>query len=270
MQEEPTTSEVQEETMTIDALAPTHATSVAEVPIPDGAPSAIPATPLPLREHAASLLHARGVSPASLLTFALAFAATAACVLLLHHPGMAAILGFVALAAAELAKVPAGPAFRDAKIVIRSTEPLIGLLFVGGIVGGVAGRGSIVVLVLALIVFVVEAWLPLLRAVGGPLRLPDAAALWTHTDRLALLLLGALVGRIGPSLLFVAAIGLFDAWLRVERLAHPAGLQPKTDIPWLKHILREDSTFEPVFRWLSLAAAALALFLLPVDATWMF
>ena len=98
----------------------------------------------------------------------------------------------------------------------------------------------------------------------------DATALWTRADRLGLILLGALIGRPGTALLCVAVVGLLDAWLRIERLDMPAGMKPEPQASWLKHILREDGSLEPVVRWVSLALCAIALFILPISNTWRF
>lgn len=225
---------------------------------------------VPLRIRAAEALHAQGAGPTALLLFSTAFAVAAALLLLVNHPGMAAILGLVSLIGSELAAVPAGPAFRDVRTIVRAVNPLLGLLFVAGIVGGPATQASPVLRALALVVFLLEAWLPILRAVAGPLRMTDETSLWTRADRLAVLLLGAFIGRIGPSLLFVAAIGILDAWFRVERLDLPAGVKPEVEISWLRHVVREDGSFVPVVRWTTLALAAMALFLLPAGATWRF
>ena len=256
--------------MSTEALAPSHEPRVAEVPPPAGAPPIDVAPSVPIRIRLAEALHQRGVGPGALLLFALAFAVAAALVLLVDHPGMAAVLGAVALAGSVLATVPADPTFADVRTLARAAVPMVNLLFVAGLVGGLAGHTAPVVMFLALLVFLLEAWLPLLRAVAGPLRLADDAGLWTRVDRLAVLLLGALIGRTGPALLFVAAVGLLDAWLRVERLGLPSGVRPEIEVSWLRHVIQGDGRFVPAVRWTTLALAVVALFLLPASTTWRF
>jgi hypothetical protein len=249
-----------------DAMAPelvdsprTHA-AAAEVAPPTA--DAVPTVPLRIR--AARALHAQGVGPAALLAFAMAFAALAAFLLLIDHPGLGAILATVALLASELALVPAERQFGDVASLVRGLSPLVDLLFMVALVGGVLRDGSDVVWLLGLVVLVLQAWLAMLgRSRGMP-------GLWSRADRFAVLLLGALIGRIGPALLFVAAVGIVDAWLRVERLQIPAGLKPEVEVSWAKGVIRDDGSFEPMYRWITLGLAALTLFLLPIGAGWRF
>jgi hypothetical protein len=256
--------------MSTDVLAPSREPRVAEIAPPEGAPPATAQPAVPIRIRLAHWMHAQGVSPGALLVFSLVFAVTAALVLLAHHPGIAAVLGFVALGASELARVPAGAVYRDTRTLARAVVPLVDLLFVAGVVGDVAGRSAPFVLFLALVVFVLEAWLPMLRAIGGPLRLADTSGLWTRSDRLTILLLGALIGRMGPALLFVGAVGILDAWLRLERIDLPAGVRPDLESSWARVLLREDGSFVSLARWISLGLAAILLLLLPISGVWRF
>ncbi len=237
-------------------------------------PVALPAGPSTLevwRKETILYLRTRGVGTRALVGFSLAFAATSAFVFVLNHPGLASILGFVALISGELSLVRVQPQSRESADLAKCLNPLVDLLIAAGLVGGIVGRQPPVVVVFALIVLVLNAWLPLLTALAGPSRIPTTTGLWQRADRLGILLAGALLGRLGPALFVLATIMVLDAWLRLERLDQPLGLPQAQQGPQgLEQIIRPDGTFVPVVRWASIAATLVILVVLPASDLWRF
>jgi hypothetical protein len=93
--------------------------------------------------------------------------------------------------------------------------------------------------------------------------------LWHRGDRMAILLLGAGLGRPGPALLALLVVLGLDAWLTLERFALPRGFAPEIGPRWSR-ALRPDGTFVPAVRWTSLAVTAALFLLLPVASHWRF
>lgn len=223
-----------------------------------------------LRAQAAGYLRVRGVGPKELVLFALAFSGTAALVFLLGHPGLGGALGLIALLLAELSMVPPHADRPDALPLAACLNPLVDLLTAAGVIGYAAGWLSPFVLVLSLLTCVLLAWLPLLKASAGKDRLAPTAGLWQRGDRMAILLFGVLLGRLGPALIVILVIGLVDAWLRVERIGHPAGIHADIGPKWARHILAPDGSFVPAVRWGTLGLTFVALWLLPQSSAWRF
>lgn len=223
-----------------------------------------------LRTQAAGYLRVRGVGPRELVLFSLAFSATAAFVFLVGHPGLGGVLGLMALLLGELSMVPPFADKPEPLALAASLNPLVDLLTAAGVAGYVAGWLSPFLLVLALAVCVLFAWLPLLKASAGQERMAPSAGLWRRGDRMAILLIGVLLGRLGPALVVILAIGILDAWLRVERIGHPAGVHADIGPRFARRVLNPDGSFLPAVRWGTLGVTLLALWLLPQSATWRF
>jgi hypothetical protein len=251
-----------------------YATSVTSVPSAAAASDAGKAPGVngleSLRKQAAGYLRVRGVGPRELVLFALAFSATAAFVFLLGHPGLGGVLGLMALVLGELSMVPPFADKPEPLALAASLNPLVDLLTAAGVAGYVAGWLSPFLLVLSLAVCVLLAWLPLLKASAGTDRMARSAGLWRRGDRMAILLFGVLLGRLGPALLVILAIGILDAWLRVERIGHPAGVHADIGPRFAQHVLNRDGSFVPAMRWGTLALTFVALWLLPQSTTWRF
>jgi hypothetical protein len=208
------------------------------------------------------------VGPDALGTFSVVFAAAAAMVFLSGHLGLGALFAGAAFVLGSLAVVP-HPLIRAP--FVESLRSLGELLALVGFFAGVARTQSGVVSALALVVVALWTWLPLVRARAGDVLLPPTAGLWRRGDRMALLLVGCVVGRPVPMLVALALVSGLDGWLRVARLAGstadasaPArGAEPRKS--WLV-----EGHLSPHVRWASLAAVAVGLFLFPVDARWRF
>jgi hypothetical protein len=85
---------------------------------------------------------------------------------------------------------------------------------------------------------------------------------------MAVLLVGALLGRPVPALLLLAGVAGFDGWLRVERLdVAPLGGAP---VRKPSRFLLQDGSLPSSLRWASLAAAVAVLFVFPVEDLWRF
>lgn len=243
-------------------------------PRPETVPAKVPPPPAvppkePLSRRAAQYLESRGVAARTLALFAAGFAGTALLVFVLGHAGIAAVLGVVALLSAELAVVP-GYGQNAADPFNVGLNHLVDLLLVGGLAAGMAVTHAPIVVALAVLVLVLAAWLPLLKASSSTDRLPQTAGLWRRTDRMAVLLFGALLGQPIVALVVVAIVGLLDAWLRIERLDCPPGYTPKIEWAPLRRIVRPDGSFVPAARWTLLGVTALLILVLPVDARWRF
>lgn len=223
-----------------------------------------------LRAQAAGYLRVRGVGPKELILFSLAFSGTATFVFLLGHPGLGGILGLIALLMGELSLVPPHADRPEPLPLAASLNPLVDLLTMAGVTGYVAGWLSPFLLVLMLGAWVLIAWLPLLKASAGASRMASTAGLWRRGDRMAILLFGVLLGRLGPALVVVLLIGALDAWLRVERVGHPAGIHADIGPRIARHVLNPDGSFVPAVRWGTLAVTFIALWLLPQSTTWRF
>ena len=227
-------------------------------------------TRVPFRIQVAEFLRARGVGARALVTFALILSATAAFVFVLRHPGLGGVLGLVALLAAELSLVRLVPESRESADLVRCLNPLVDLLLAAGILGGVVGMAPPAVVVLALLVMVLMAWLPLVKARAGATRIPQTAGLWPRADRMAILLVGTTLGRLGPALFVLATVMAIDAWLRFGRLELPPGLHPQYESRVAKELLRPDGSLVPMVRWTTLGLTLLALVLLPPSTYWRF
>ena len=219
---------------------------------------------------AAGYLRVRGVGPKELVLFSLAFSGTAALVFMLGHPGLGGVLGLMALLLGELSLVPPRADRPEPLPLAASLNPLVDLLTAAGVAGYVAGWLSPFVLVLTLATCVLIAWLPLLKASAGHERMALSAGLWRRGDRMAILLFGVLLGRLGPALVVILLIGILDAWLRVERVGHPAGLHADIGPRLARRVLNADGSFVPAVRWGTLAITFIALWLLPQSTSWRF
>lgn len=228
-------------------------------------------TPVPtLAERVAGFFHARAVSPDSLATVGLVLSGGAAFVFFTDHPGMAAIVGCVALVLAKISIFPAPQMPLAGDLRGRLFLPLTHLLMLAGLLAGVAERHAPVVAFTALLLLVVSAWIPLLEAHARFRGTSLLGALWGATDRLAVVLLGALTGRLTAGLVVALLMGAFEAWRLLDRMQSPAGFAPSDQ--WLtRHkIVGADQEVSPLARWGVLALAALALFLLPASPAWRF
>ena len=223
-----------------------------------------------LRAQAAGYLRVRGVGPKELVLFSVAFSATAAFVFLLGHPGLGGVLGLIALLLGELSMVPPHADRPESLPLAASLNPLVDLVTAAGVAGYVAGWLSPLLLVLTLAVYVLFAWLPLLKASAGAERMASSAGLWRRGDRMAILLFGVTLGRLGPALIVLLVVGALDAWLRVERIGHPAGVHADIGPRFARRVLNPDGSFVPAVRWGTLAVAFVALWLLPQSETWRF
>ncbi len=239
-------------------------------PAPGAAPVAPCDSAASVRDRIADALRARGVGPDTLMSFSVAFAATATFLFVLDHPGIAAVLGALALLAGEVSLAPAGPEIRDASGLARALNPLVDLLMTAGLVVGLASHLSQVGFVLGMLVLVIGAWLPLLRALSGPTRMAADTGLWLRGERMGVLLAGAALGRLVPALAALALVGAFDAWLRVERLGQPPGFVSEIEPRLARQVLRPDGAFRPAWRWGSLGVLLVLLVLLPTGAEWRF
>jgi hypothetical protein len=217
----------------------------------------------------AAYCHRHDVGQDSLALFGLVFGLAAGVVLLGGHLGLGAVLGAVGLFLLGLAAVPA-PLAVDRGPLVDALGSLGELVVLAGFVAGIARLHAGVVAALALVVVATSAWLSLARPRAGASAVPAATGLWSRGDRTAVLLLGGLVGRPVPALVVLAVVVGLDAWSRLERLDAANGAAPSPSGRGFRRFLLPDARFAPAVRWASLAATALALFLLPVDARWRF
>lgn len=220
---------------------------------------------------AAAFFDRKGAGPPVLSAIALAFATLGSFAFVVNHPGLGGLLGAIALLVGELGKVPRGPS-GETRVdpLARGLNHLVDLVLVGGIVAAAAGDDSGVRVLLGLLALGVLAWLPYLDAVAAPGASARRAGLWHRPERLAVLLLGALLGRLLIALLLVVVVGVLDAWQKLERV-RPA---PDTDTPagpsFLSPLLRADGSLQPIVRWGSLLLAVLLLLVLPQADGWHF
>jgi hypothetical protein len=217
-----------------------------------------------LRVRAAKYFHKRDVGQEMLGLFALMLSAACGFVFVAGNFGIAAVFGLLSLLLGTLVVVPASWTPRSLPIV-DGIVPLGDLCIAGGLLAGVARSYPGVVVGLALVVAVLLAWLPFVKAKSA--MIPTEAGLWRRTDRLCVLLFGALIGRPIPAMIFVAAAAGFDAWLRMERLDVPGpGKKPRP----ASRLITADGTFAHPFRWVTLALAIGLLFVFPLEDAWVF
>lgn len=247
---------------------------VQTLPLPQVAPAGtVPvseASGPSLRARAAGFFHARGVPAEALGAVALMFGGGAALTFFADHCGMAAALGMVALALGDLSLVPTANDALARNARAHLLLPLTDLLMIAGLVAGVAERHAPVVVLLALLVLVLTAWLPYLRSMAAVRGMPPVEALWGRTERLGIVLLGALTGRLAPALLAVTLVGALEAWSRAQRLESPPGLAPVDQWLETRHIRNPDGSMNPAVRWGSLTLIVVALVLLPQSNAWRF
>jgi hypothetical protein len=87
---------------------------------------------------------------------------------------------------------------------------------------------------------------------------------------MAVLLVGAILGRPVPAFVALLLLGGLDAWLRLERVGVPAGLAPRFASPLAGRLFQEDGRFVPAVRWGTLAVTAALLLALPPTSLWRF
>jgi hypothetical protein len=247
------------------------------VPIPPAPASPPKVAPTPaagvdplerVRRRVAEVFHRREVGPAALAAFSLLFAAAAGFVLLAGHPGFGGALGVVAWGARWLAQVPAPRPLRQKAEVFESLGPVVEILLVAGVFGGLAGRHSFVDAALGLAVLVLSVWLPVARLHAGGER--AARGLWSEGERTGILLLGVLLGRPVPAMLALLVVCSIDAWRHLERVDAPA-YRTKSLLPaWVARLFLPDGSFRPWVRHASLALTLVALVLLPRSDLWRF
>ena len=221
-----------------------------------------------LQTAAAHWLHAQGVTSLALLGFAATFAVAGAFLLLIGHAGMGGGLGLIAVLVSELARVGQPLAPRDASRLARSVCPALDVLLAAAVFGGIATRQGPPGIALAFLALVLLAWLPVLRSTPGAVLIAETSGLWRRGERMGLLLLGVLLGREAPALVMIVAVCGLEAWLRVERLAAPFGMQPRESSRFVEQVVGEDGSFTPTARWLTIGVTLLAILLLPQSAYW--
>jgi hypothetical protein len=205
------------------------------------------------------------VAPRAAAAAGLAFATLAALCFVVNHPGLAGVLGLVGLLLGEIARASAG-----------TDEPLVDALNVlsdtaiaAGYVGAAVLAASGISVLLGLLALILLAWLPYLAA-RSPAGMDTAArTLWRRPERLAVLLLGALLAHPVVPLVLVVGAGIADAWLAIDRLAR-IGQPPRTRPAFLDALLGADGSIQPLLRWGSLLIALLLLFVLPQGDGWRF
>jgi hypothetical protein len=218
----------------------------------------------------AAYCHVRDVGQEPLAAFALVFAIAAALTLLTGHMGLGSVLGVVAVLGGSLATVPPPWASRAGAPLADGLAPLGDLLVVTGFLAAVARHHGPMLMALTLLVCVLMAWLPLVKARTGPKRIAPTAGLWRRGDRLAILLLGGLVGRPAPALAALGVVLVLDAALRLERLENPAHDGSGSEGRLARRLVQEDGSLLPRLRWASLAVVAAAILLVPASDLWRF
>ncbi len=203
----------------------------------------------------------RGIGARVLAGAAVASAMVAAVLFALHYPVIGAIVGLLALAASELSSGAAPEVTPDATHLPAALRLPVDLLIAAGIVAGLATTAPVspALVLLGLLVLGLVAWLPHLKAIAPNTRLAPDAGIWRRPERLGILLLGALLGRMLPALLLVALVGALDAWVRLDRLDDAGSGGP----PFLRPLLQADGRLVPAVRWGTLAIATLILLVLP-------
>jgi hypothetical protein len=238
---------------------------------PGAAPEGLPAVPAPgagLGRRAVVFFAARDVGPTALAGFGLALAGAASIAFLLGHVGMGGLLGLAALAGGELALAVPAPTLQAGRRVPQALNPVSDLLLAASYFAAVHASHPPAVAGLGFLALVLVAWLPLDERNGSS---PGGASgLTRRADRLALLLLGALLGRPGPALLVLCAAAGADAGRRVASLGKPVGLPRSPAREPASFAFGPDGSLRPGLRWAAVAAVALLLFLFPVSAAWKF
>ena len=235
------------------------------VPPTETAPPAERPWPSVAAARVAGALARRGVGARALGGLAVALASLAAVLFALAYPRLAAGLGILALLASELSLLPPRGEAASSSGLARALAPPVDLLLGAGIVAAaaMATPTAHATVLLGLLVLILLAWLPTL----GPLPPAPASAdspgaragIWRRTERVGLLLLGALLGRLVPALLLVLVVGSVDVWLRIDRLQDDAKGGPA----FLRPLLQDDGRLVPAVRWGTLAIALLVLLVLP-------
>lgn len=199
---------------------------------------------------------------------AIGLAVVATFALVVDHPGLAGLLGLLTVLVGEVARQPAESAATAdprAPAFVLLADLTLGASLV---LAGAAAENTILVL-LGLAVVGVLAWLPYLKALGRPTRIAARTGLWRRAERLGVLMVGLLLGHPVIAQLLVLIVGVFDAWVRIVRLA-PSGAPHRTPPPFLTPLLDADGALQPLVRWGSLALAVLLLLVLPRPDGWRF
>ncbi len=188
--------------------------------------------------------------------------------LLVGHPGLGGVFGLLAIALSALGLAPRQDREPPVDPLARAGAMLLDLGLLGGIVARAAAVGSGLTLVLGLVDLVLCAWLPYLKAWAPSGLIPPHAGFWRRAERLTIVMLGAVTGRLAYALAMVALVGVLDAVFRLERLRTGPGRRwhPK----FLEPLVADDGTLEPVVRYGSLLLAILLLAVLPQQAGWRF
>jgi hypothetical protein len=248
---------------------------------PEKAPEAAPkdAEAPHLLHGIASFLARRKAGPRVLVVTALAIAGLAAVCFVLDHPGLAGVLGLIALLLGEISLAPSEPVpDSPPRPFVSGLNVLTDMVLAGAVATAAMGRNAGAEFLLGLVVMGLFAWLPYLDSLQ-PVPAPRAGTtLWRRFERVGILLLGAVLGHpfLGP--LLVAAVGVIDAWLAMDRLARLPGTtmtdaekpEPKPIPAFLGALLRPDGSLQPLVRWGSLVIAVLLMLVLPRAGSWRF
>jgi len=210
----------------------------------------------------------RGVTPRTLAVGGLAFATLATLCYVVLHPGLAGVLGLIALGLSEVALVRRAGA-EPPETWVGGLNLLTDLAIPLGYVAAAAVDESGVRLLFALLVLLLFAWLPYLEAIAPEGVLAPGKTFWRRPERLGVLLVGGLLAPPLVVLLLVCAAGGIDASLAGDRLAR-IGREPRTRPAFLDALLKPDGSIHPLLRWGSLVIVLLLLLVLPQGEAWRF
>ena len=160
------------------------------------------------------------------MLFALVLAGLAGACFALAHPGVGALLAIPSIVLGWFARPESRRRDSDAVLDQSRKDAFVSLLsegiplaIIGGMIMNAASDGSSFRTLILLIALGATLLLALTRALdGSERRLPEGPTLWSWAERLLVLTLGALMGKMGIAVFLVAGIGVLDLLIRLAML----------------------------------------------------
>lgn len=233
-------------------------------------PAVADAWSLPFRRKLLGWFEAKRVGAATIIVVAAGVAVVAALLLAIDHVGFGAVIGMGAVVAAWLARVPRTDdlgMYDPVRPFVLVVSDVVTAVLLGGFVLAAADVPVHAFVRSALLAGLLL--LPLARHVDQGRNLPDGPVVLSWFERLALLMLGCILGN--PALIAFLLVGIVAADLLVRlALIRPGPPGQAALPPGVAACFRPDGSLLPPIRWALLAVPVLLCVVFGTEEHWRF